>query len=113
MPVLQQATITKADIVNQLSHRLGLPKSDCKKIVDVHFEVISKFLESGTGVKITGLGKFSILKKNPRLGRNPKTLVEALITGRYVVSYRSSQKINTRISKNSSVFKEILEETTG
>ena len=101
--------MTKADIVNQLSLRLGLPKSDCKKIVDVQFELVSMFLESGKNVKITGLGKFSILKKNPRIGRNPKTKEEALISGRHVVSYRPSQKINTRISRNTSLFDDLME----
>ena len=112
MTVLTQPTKTKADIINQLSTRLGLPKSDCKKLVDVQFEIISMFLEAGVNVKITGLGKFSILKKNPRLGRNPKTLEEALITGRYVVSYRASQKLNARIAKNSGVFDDLLLETS-
>lgn len=107
--IIKQATKTKADIVNQLASKLGLPKSDCKKLVDAQFEIISKYLEIGKNVKITGLGKFAILKKEPRIGRNPKTLEEALITGRHVVSFRPSQKMNDRMLKNSSLLNDLME----
>lgn len=112
MTTLIQRTKTKADLVNQISIALGIPKSDSKIIVDLQFEIMSKFLEEGIALKITGLGKFSVLEKKPRLGRNPKTKEEALITARKVVSFRASQKMNRRLAKNSSFFDNLLEEST-
>lgn len=108
MTVINQQTKTKADIINKLSSRLGLSKSDCKMLVDVHFEIISKFLEEGVSVKVTGLGKFSLLNKSGRIGRNPKTLEEAVITPRKVCSYRPSQKLINRIAKNFELFCDLL-----
>lgn len=94
-------TTTKADLTNKLSNQLGLPKTDCRDIVNVQFELIAMFLEAGLNVKVSCFGNFYIRKKNPRIGRNPKTMKEAIISGRYVVSYRPSQKVIDRLGKNS------------
>ena len=49
-------------------------------------------------VKIAGFGTFKVRKKNKRIGRNPKTGIEAEISERRVVTYHASDKIKNKIN---------------
>ena len=44
-------SITKADLVNLLNQKLGLPKKDCIQIVENFFSEISEALAKGEEVK--------------------------------------------------------------
>ena len=43
-------TITKANLVEKISNRLGLSKADSQNLVENFFEILSKSLESGEDV---------------------------------------------------------------
>jgi integration host factor subunit alpha len=53
-------------------------------------EEISSALVNGENVKIAGFGTFVIRQKKERIGRNPRTLKEAVISSRKSVSFRAS-----------------------
>lgn len=89
--------LTKTDMVNKLYEELGLNKREGKEIVELFFEEIRAALESGDDVKLSGFGNFSLREKNPRPGRNPKTGEEIPISARRVVTFRSGQKLKSRI----------------
>lgn len=67
----------------------------CKKksrmIVEAILEAIKGSLEKGEEVKISGFGKWRVLQKKSRLGRNPKTGERMEITPRKVVVFRPSK----------------------
>ena len=88
-------SITKADLVNLLNQKLGLPKKDCIQIVENFFSEISDALAKGEEVKLPGLGNFSTSYKKSRPGRNPKTGVEVPITERNVVTFNSSNVLKS------------------
>jgi len=90
-------TLTKADLIENLFDELGMNKSKAKELVDLFFEEIKGSLEQGKQVKISGFGKFELRDKTSRLGRNPKTGVEAPITARRVATFRSGQKLKARV----------------
>ena len=49
-------------------------------------------------VKLSSFGTMSLRKKNPRVGRNPKTGVEAEISARTVISFKPSQNMRKAIN---------------
>ena len=61
-------------------------------------EEVTESLISGDSVKLSSFGTFSVQSKNERLGRNPKTGVEAVITPRRVLSFRPSNLMKKRIN---------------
>ena len=65
--------MTKADIVNILSEKDGLPKAHAQEIVQTIIDTLRKTLVAGKSVKVSGFGTFSIRRKAARIGRNPKT----------------------------------------
>ena len=65
--------MTKADIVNILAEKDGLPKAHAQEIVQTIIDTLRKTLVAGKSVKVSGYGTFSIRRKAARIGRNPKT----------------------------------------
>jgi integration host factor subunit alpha len=49
-------------------------------------------------VKITSFGTFKKSIKNKRIGRNPKTKKEFIITARAVVKFKASEQLKKRIN---------------
>ena len=83
-------TWTRNDIIEAISENVGLSLSDSSQIIEEIFEFILTELEKGDDVKISSFGTFSVRHKRSRIGRNPKTGVEATITERNVVTFSSS-----------------------
>ena len=83
-------TWTRNDIIEAISENVGLSLSDSSEIIEEIFEFILHELEKGDDVKISSFGTFSVRHKKSRIGRNPKTGVEATITERNVVTFTSS-----------------------
>jgi len=89
--------VTKADFAERLFDDIGLNKREAKEMVEFFFEEIKTSLEKGEQVKISGFGKFELRDKGSRPGRNPKTGEEIPITARRVVTFRTGQKLKTRV----------------
>ena len=83
-------TWTRNDIIEAISDNVGLSLSDSSVMIEEIFEFILTELEKGEDVKISSFGTFSVRHKKTRIGRNPKTGVEAPIKERNVVSFSSS-----------------------
>ena len=83
-------TWTRNDIIEAISDNVGLSLSDSSSIIEEIFKFILDELEKGDDVKISSFGTFSVRHKRSRIGRNPKTGVEAPITERNVVTFTTS-----------------------
>ena len=55
-------------------------------------------LKKGKVLKIAKLGTFKIKNKNSRIGRNPKTGKESIISARSVVTFNASEKLKSRLN---------------
>ncbi|BCB96492.1 integration host factor subunit alpha [Dissulfurispira thermophila] len=91
--------MTKADIVNLVFEKVGLPKNEVQGMVETVFDTIKQTLIAGESIKISGFGTFNVRKKNSRIGRNPKTKQEVEITPRRVVTFKASDQIKELIEK--------------
>ena len=83
-------TLTRNDIIEAISQNVGLSLSDSSAIIEEIFELIMNELGQGKDVKISSFGTFSVRHKKQRIGRNPKTGIEAPIIARNVVTFSSS-----------------------
>ena len=93
--------LTKAEIADELMFDLKMNKRDAKEMVDLVFEEIRSTLSSGKPVKISGFGNWELRDKGERPGRNPRTGEDIPITARRVVTFKSSQKLKSRIEETS------------
>lgn len=92
-------TLTRADITEALFQEIGLTRKDSGEILDMILEEISDNLSQGNDVKLSSFGTFSLRDKKSRVGRNPKTGVEAEITSRRVISFKPSQTMRKIINR--------------
>ena len=92
-------TLTRADLAESINRKVGLSRSESLGMVEAILDHMSKALEKGENVKISGFGTFLLRDKAQRIGRNPKTGVEVPITPRRVLTFRASQMLKDRISK--------------
>ena len=95
-----RVNLTKKDIVNSLYMQLGFSKKICESLIDDFFQIILENLKKNKKVKITNFGTFSLREKSSRMGRNPKTKENKIITKRNVVLFKASSELKKNINKN-------------
>ena len=71
--------MNKNDLIQQLSDRTGLGKTESAKAVDGVFDVIADALKAGDEVRLTGFGVFVVAQRAGGKGRNPQTGEEITI----------------------------------
>ena len=91
---------TRKDLSNKIFKNLGFSKNLSSKIVDDFFETLIMGIIKSNKIKISSFGTFSVLDKKERIGRNPKTKVEAIIFSRKVVKFKPSILIKKKINSN-------------
>ena len=94
--------LTKADLAEKLNYDIGLNKRESKDFVESFFNELNGNLERGEKIKLAGFGNFSLRDKSERIGRNPKTGEEKIISARRVVTFKSGQKLKSRVEVYSS-----------
>jgi integration host factor subunit alpha len=90
--------LTKIELVEMIYSELDMPKKDCVKLVESFFDIIKDELANGNDVMISGFGKWSVKKKKPRVGRNPKTGEEMTIDARTVVTFKCAENLRSEIN---------------
>ena len=92
-------TLTRADIVDSLAREIDLPRHLAADFLESTLETIIVALNEDGLVKISSFGSFNVRKKARRIGRNPRTKKEAVITPRRVLSFKSSQYLREKIQR--------------
>ncbi len=92
-------TLTRADLAETINRKMGLSRAESLEIVESILAKMCGALSDGENVKVSGFGSFVLRDKKERVGRNPKTGVEVPITPRRVLTFRASQLLKDRISK--------------
>ncbi|MDB2468648.1 integration host factor subunit alpha [Alphaproteobacteria bacterium] len=90
-------TLTRADLTESVYRNIGLSRNESSDLVEAVLEEICACLVAGEEVKLSSFGTFSIQSKRERVGRNPKTGIEAVISSRRVLSFRPSHILKDRV----------------
>ena len=87
-----RVNLTKKDLVNLVYMQIGFSKQISGNLLEEFLDLIIQNLNSEKKIKISKFGTFSIRKKKPRIGRNPKTKEEKKISERNVVTFKPSKE---------------------
>ena len=98
-----QNNFTREDIAESLHTDFGLTKKDCIIFVNDIIDIIIEDLKASGYVKIHNFGSFKVSKKKSRIGRNPKTMEEVMISERNVLKFKPSKMILDYINKNNDI----------
>jgi integration host factor subunit beta len=66
-------SMTKSDLVDQVSTKLQLPRGKAELIINGVFDCMERALRNGDRIEIRGFGSFEIRHYKAYEGRNPRT----------------------------------------
>ena len=89
---------TRKDLSNKIYHNIGFSKNFSSEIIDNFFESLISELIISNKIKISSFGTFKVINKRERIGRNPKTKIEAKISPRKVVKFKPSSFVKKIIN---------------
>ena len=94
-----QNNFTREDIAEIIHADFGLTKKDCLIFVNDIIDIIIEGLMNSGYVKIHNFGSFKVTWKKSRIGRNPKTMQDVMISERNVIKFKPSKGLLDFINK--------------
>ena len=75
-------------------------RRDMEKILEIIFLEIAGALCEGKNIEIRGFGTYKIVKREARIGRNPKNLELVQIPKKKAIRWKISKTFFNRLNKN-------------
>jgi len=91
--------LTKGDIIDILAEGTGLTKVETAAVVDGMIATMSYALKKGETIDMRGFGRFKIVQRKQRRGRNPKTGEELIIPSRKMPVFRCSKDLRNYVNE--------------
>ena len=95
-----RVNLTKEEIVNSIYMQIGYSKNIAENLLEDFFHIILDNLKKNNKVKIAKFGTFEVRFKKSRIGRNPKTKEEKIISARNVILFKPSREFKQYINNN-------------
>ncbi len=95
---MTDATMTKADLVEQVVRLTELPRKESEAIVETIFESIIAALQGGDKIEIRGFGSFRTRQRRGRTGRNPKTGAKVEVPPKRIPFFKPSKELKDFIN---------------
>jgi len=93
-------TVTRAALVEAVCDSgLELSRGECRSMVDLTIAEVTLALVNGEPVGISKFGRFYLIQKAQRAGRNPKTGERVVVRPRRTLMFRASQKLKARVAR--------------
>lgn len=90
----------KADLVNTIAEKTGVPKVDVLVSLEEFFKEVKDALASGENVYIRGFGSFVIKKRAKKIGRHIKKNVAIEIPEHYIPSFKPAKIFVDHVKEN-------------
>ena len=65
--------MTKTDFISHLAQRMETSEADAERCLDHCLEALKNLLIQGDHLTLPGFGRFAVVEKKERIGRNPQT----------------------------------------
>ena len=95
---MKRSNITRKDLAKAINEKLGFSQRSAEEIVDTVFSTMKETLINGESIKLVHFGTFSVRKKTPRKGRNPRTGDTMEICSRSMVTFKPSKGLRMKIN---------------
>ena len=91
---------TRNKLAERINMKLGYSKEEAKEFIEVFLNYIKVNMNTKENIKISKLASFKVISKKERIGRNPKTRQEAIISARKVVACKFSKNFKSKINND-------------
>ena len=95
--------MTKADLVERVSEKTGLTRTDVAVAIDSLLDSIKKALEEGHNIEIRGFGTFKVKPRKARKARNPRTGEVVPVPDRNIPVFKPSNEFKNSVMESNPV----------
>lgn len=95
-------TMTKADLVEEVTRITELPRKESEAVVETIFESIISALQADDKIEIRGFGSFRTRERRGRTGRNPKTGAKVEVPPKKIPYFKPSKELKDFINNSAS-----------
>ncbi len=88
--------MTKSEMIDVIATKTGVTKSEVAQIYATLLEVVAKETKKGA-FTLHGLGKFSVVQRKARMGRNPATGAQMKIAAKKAVKFTVSKQVKDSV----------------
>ncbi|GEM_PF-81479 len=96
---LPEATVTKADIIDQISDGTGLTKLETEAVVNGFMTVIKAELKKGGRIDLRGFGSFTVQHRAARTARNPRTNTPVPVPAAFIPAFKASKEFRKEVDE--------------
>ncbi len=86
-------TVTKKEIIDRISERTGVKRTDVKDVVQMFLDEIVHELEGGNRLEFRDFGVFEVNDRAARMAQNPKTLERVPVPAKRTVKFKPGKKM--------------------
>jgi DNA-binding protein HU-beta len=90
--------MNKVELIESLAEEFELTKVFARDLVDRVFEKMSDAVNSGEEVAIFGFGKFKVVERKARKGRNPQTGETVKIAAKKHVKFEAAKAMKESVN---------------
>ena len=103
-----EISMTKADVINQISEKTGIDKADVSASVEAFFNIVKTNMANGHNIYVRGFGSFINKKRKKKIARNISRNTAIVIDEHFVPSFKPAKIFVNKI-KNSEKVKQHAE----
>jgi DNA-binding protein HU-beta len=93
----------KADLINQISDKTGIPKVDVLVTLETMFKSVKSALSNGENIYIRGFGSFITKKRAAKIGRNIKKNVAVEIPEHFIPAFKPAKEFMLEIKSSKNI----------
>lgn len=93
----------KADLINKISDKTGIPKVDVLVTLETMFREIKSTLSQGENLYVRGFGSFIIKKRAAKIGRNIKKNIAVSIPEHYIPAFKPAKEFVQEIKTSANI----------
>src|SRR5271163_1049729 len=93
----ERGSVTKKEIVKQISERIGLTQLKTKEIVQQTFDAIVETLLEVGRIELRNFGVFEVKKRKARKARNPRTGDRVDVPPKNVVTFKPGKDMEEKV----------------
>jgi len=94
------ATVTKRELVIELSNRCGLTQTEVFRVFQASLDLITEELAKGNEVTLRRFGTFEVRVTKPKVGRNPNQPGSDMqIPARTIVKFKPGKEMKARVAE--------------
>ena len=91
--------MTKSELILRLAELSPhLFQRDVERIVSTIFDEIAAALARGDRVELRGFGAFSVKRRGPRIGRNPRTGAAVSVAEKHIPFFKAGKQLRERLN---------------